>query len=715
MIVRQNKHNNSDTKNTMPITKSPFMQLFIGLLFLVFTTAHAKDTNIHTNVIHHDLSINPDIETGKLSVDDKIIIPDQHDKPFFDFLLNKNFSVHYQGKKLTPYRKTYPHTRYRIRLSEGQKQITLNYSGEIPSTPQCQWTKETCSLLNKDGIFLGPGLAWYPIHNSGLQTFNLEVALPEKWRSLSQGIESSPNHWQADKPQDAIYLLAGKFHVYEKPGKTAKAMVYLLSDDEALAQRYLDATEQYLSGYSEQLGAYPYGKFATVESFWESGWGMPSFTLLGSRVLRLPFILYTSFPHEILHNWWGNGVYIDSSQGNWSEGLTAYLADHALKEQRGKGAEYRRDALQKYATFAKQDNDFPISEFRSRHNNVTQAVGYSKLLMVYHMIRKDIGDEAFFQGLQNFFSQYQFQYATMNELLATLSQVAKKDLLSEYGQWLTQTDAPTLSIKNWKKNDENTLDLSLAQQSSQSPFKLSVPVHFYKDDALLETKQLKLEKAKQNYTLTLPKNTTRLAIDPEFDVLRKPSPQEIPASLHRFRDSTPKAISITQNAKNKDMWKKLGEGLTRNNKQYHPLKDGKTADKEHVIFQLGLAANATLKHGELQINETKYQVGDKSFARNNHSLIFIEHKADTAAKITIEAPDEQQARTLLRKAVHYGKYSYLIFDENGKNVAKGQWKTTNRSLQIELTSKKISILFVSNKLSFQNVVLLKSDNNKFLK
>ena len=31
---------------------------------------------------------------------------------------------------------------------------------------------------------------------------------------------------------------------------------------------------------------------------------MPSFTLLGSSIIRFPFILNSSFPHEILHNWW---------------------------------------------------------------------------------------------------------------------------------------------------------------------------------------------------------------------------------------------------------------------------------------------------------------------------------------------------------------------------------------------------------------------------
>ena len=66
---------------------------------------------------------------------------------------------------------------------------------------------------------------------------------------------------------------------------------------------------------------------------------MPSFTLLGSQVIRLPFILASSYPHEILHNWWGNSVFVDYESGNWCEGLTAYMADHLIQEQRGRGRE----------------------------------------------------------------------------------------------------------------------------------------------------------------------------------------------------------------------------------------------------------------------------------------------------------------------------------------------------------------------------------------
>ena len=49
--------------------------------------------------------------------------------------------------------------------------------------------------------------------------------------------------------------------------------------------------------------------------------GFPAtFTLLGRQVLKLPFIVKTSLGHEILHQWFGNSVYIDFVAGNWAEG-----------------------------------------------------------------------------------------------------------------------------------------------------------------------------------------------------------------------------------------------------------------------------------------------------------------------------------------------------------------------------------------------------------
>ena len=129
-----------------------------------------------------------------------------------------------------------------------------------------------------------------------------------------------------------MHLIAADFTEYSVQSDDVEVMAYLRTPDSNLATKYMDATERYLQLYEHMLGEYPYSKFALIENFWETGYGMPSFTLLGEQIIRFPFILESSYPHEILHNWWGNGVYLDYGSGNWSEGLTAYLADHLFRE-----------------------------------------------------------------------------------------------------------------------------------------------------------------------------------------------------------------------------------------------------------------------------------------------------------------------------------------------------------------------------------------------
>jgi aminopeptidase N len=184
------------------------------------------------------------------------------------------------------------------------------------------------------------------------------VELPPDWDVVSQGERTEHLkkgyrtivRWESPEPQDEIFLVAARFTEYTRRIGQVSAMAFLRAPDEGLANKYLEATTRYIAMYEKLIGPYPYKKFALVENFWETGFGMPSFTLLGTTVIRLPFIINSSYPHEILHNWWGNSVFPASEKGNWSEGLTAYLSDHLIRSSRS-AAEYRQTTLQKYADY----------------------------------------------------------------------------------------------------------------------------------------------------------------------------------------------------------------------------------------------------------------------------------------------------------------------------------------------------------------------------
>ncbi|HHC74101.1 MAG TPA: hypothetical protein ENK78_03380, partial [Thiothrix sp.] len=251
--IIQNSRKNSSNPFYKRSIQSSFL-LLIFTLFNLFILPTAQATTINPNYLHHELKIHLDLNKGELQASDTIHLPSSHHYPYFEFSLNQHFQLEHQGNRINKYKNQQTYNIYRIPLAQDQKKITLTYSGPLPSTPECQFTLEICSLLNEKGVYLNPALAWYPMSNE-LHTFQLNATLlglfAQSWKSLTQGKQiknSRQKHlWQMDKPQDAIYFIAGSFSVYQKKGDVAEAQVYLLNDDPRLAQRYLDKTLKYLS------------------------------------------------------------------------------------------------------------------------------------------------------------------------------------------------------------------------------------------------------------------------------------------------------------------------------------------------------------------------------------------------------------------------------------------------------------------------------------
>ena len=203
--------------------------------------------------------------------------------------------------------------------------VTLRYHGTIHH-PLVQENEEygrsfsrTPGTIEEQGVVLSGSTWWLPDFGQALETFRMEIELPETWDAVSQGTRIRHEiargrrmvTWDSPEPMDEVYLVAARFTEYSRPAGAATAFAFLRAPDANLAAKYLEATARYIEMYRNLIGPYPYGKFALVENFWDTGYGMPSFTLLGPRVIRFPFILHSSYPHEILHNWWGNSVFVD--------------------------------------------------------------------------------------------------------------------------------------------------------------------------------------------------------------------------------------------------------------------------------------------------------------------------------------------------------------------------------------------------------------------
>ncbi|MDH5326379.1 MAG: M20/M25/M40 family metallo-hydrolase [Gammaproteobacteria bacterium] len=684
-------------------------QLIVGLLLSGATLWCLAD------VVHHEMNITLQPQQSRIEVEDVLTLPGAAGMlKVLEFELHSDLALqaHPQISRVEtgiagsiPDGEV-PRTRYAISMRSGVNKIKLKYSGiiqhELHAAKESDRSfSQTAGLIDERGVFLAASTLWYPQIAGHLMSFEMRVNLPQGWTSVTQGeregAATAQTTWVEKNPQDEIYLLGGKYTYYEQAAGRVQAQVYLQKPDASLAQKYLDVTGQYIRMYETLLGDYPYGKFALVENFWGSGYGMPSFTLLGGQVIRLPFILHSSYPHEILHNWWGNGVYVDYSSGNWAEGLTAYLADHLINEQRGKGRSYRRDTLQKYADFVVEGRDFPLTEFVSRHNASSSAIGYGKTMMFFHMLRMQLGDEKFTAALQSFYRQFRFKRASFGDLENVFSKSSGQALQDVFQQWTTRSGAPELKLGKTrvrKDADGYKTTVTIQQLQKQAAYRLQLPVVLYgKDKNAVLRKVFSIDAKQQSISVYSSFEPLRLSIDPDFDVFRRVHKAEIPAALSQGYGAADVLLVLPSRASKSLLaaYEKLARKWSEDQEGRWKVKldsQLKRLPSKGAVWLLGWnnRFNSTIfkalnsqgvhfdkkgKTSSVRLNNTRYQ-------STRHSLVLSTKLSEDQPILWLGASSPEALPGLTRKLPHYSKYSYLAFEgEEPENVLKGQWPVLN--------------------------------------
>jgi aminopeptidase N len=717
--------------------RTMLVSLLAALCSFVGLAASAQPSQ--TPVIHHDLAVVLDPATHRLKVHDRIRIPGA--LVTAPFTLSLNADLHVQavpgGLKLVPIRpraqgsdsgldRDDPASRspvnvYNVDGATPGQELTgeLDYEGVIDYAVQQSGAEyarafsQSPGLIESRGVYLAGSTHWVPQVGDALITYTLAVDLPAGWKSVSQGERTSSEatlpspalpfpalpsparvseRWSVATPTEEVHLIAAPFTEYSRDAGAVKAMAFLRKPDQALADRYLDATAQYLDMYRGLLGPYPYSKFALVENFWETGYGMPSFTLLGEQIIRFPFILYTSYPHELLHNWWGNGVFVDIASGNWCEGLTAYLADHLIAEQRGQGADHRRAILQKVTDYVTPQNDFPLSRFHSRHDAVTEAVGYGKTAMVFNMLREKVGDAQFIRALQAFYRDNRFREASFDDIRKSFEAVSGLDLRGYFEQWIKVAGTPELKLDHAAGTGDR-IDITLSQVQSGRRFALDVPVVIETDKGV-ETRTVSMpsDQARVDVSFDLKAPAQRVEIDPQFQVYRRLSPFEIPPSLSKAFGA--KKSLIVMSAHSAPVYAGLAKAWSQDGVEtvMDSQLDSLPADRAVWVFgadnkfapvvaQALEAYGASLDAAGLRVTGATYEAAGRSLVVG----VRHPHNADLAV-IYVSASSEAAADALARKLPHYGKYSWLVFaGDEATNEATGAWPVGDTPLAVNLT------------------------------
>ncbi len=616
--------------------------------------------------------------------------------------------------------------------------IEISFSGIFNDLPKnARFSQEfinldTSGYIKNNFVYLPPDGYWYPHFENELSPFRIKILTKDNLTFVTGGIflgkKSSGLYtsytYLESHPVEPIFLIGGNFKMEKDRYENINLYTYFFPEDNFLTWNYLSAIKKYVKMYSELIGKYPFGKFAVVENQLPTGYGMPSFTLLGKDVLRLPFIVHTSLGHEVLHNWWGNSVFVNYNEGNWCEGLTSYMADHYYKELKGKkhAINYRRQLLVNYMAYVKRENEISLSQFVERHNPAQRAIGYGKSLMVFHMLRKLVGDEVFYESLKNFYSEMIWKKASWLDIERIFEDTWEKmheEKLKEYQeenkkipefeknldtsldwfftQWIYRKGAPKINLKLnmvFQVGKNNYL-ISFTLSQDDPIYQLLIPVEIITEKGK-EYRRLTLKEKEHEYQIILKEKPIKLIVDPDYDIFRKLYPEEIPPSIATILGKNSIYVYFSQEFKNKKTYLEI---LKSNfpKKDFFTLNSiedaiSKISEGKIVIFFQNSSENLNGKIKEISQQEVDIKDGNLllkgrpyPIMGNKKAVVIFKSKLSNNVPLCIFVDDgnEISFERVVGKIIHYGKYGYLIF-EGEKNSLKGEWGTINSPLIIDL-------------------------------
>ncbi|MCW5620720.1 MAG: hypothetical protein KIS79_06410, partial [Burkholderiales bacterium] len=478
-------------------------------------------------------------------------------------------------------------------------------------------------------------------------------------------------------PADGIDLMAGPWVVRERlatqaDGRPLRLRTYFpaaLDGEAGLAEAYLADSQRYIERYSAQIGAYPFTEFSVVASPLPTGFGMPTLTYIGEQVLRLPFIRASSLGHEVLHNWWGNGVLVDYARGNWSEGLTTFMADYAYKEAESSEAAraMRLEWLRDFSAVP-TEQDTPLRTFTSRTHGTSQVVGYHKAAFMFFMLREEIGEPAFEQGLRAFWQAHRFSQAGWDDLRAAFENASGHALSGFFRQWLERNGAPRVRIERARQAGK-TLHVTLVQEAPV--YALAVPVRL-ESAAGAGQALLRMTETRQTFVLPAPSAVQAVVLDPDSRVFRLLPASELPPILRNIMLDPSTRLHV---ASEDPAFREAAQELAQAFLDHLPAgTDAPDGAGPLLIIAPNAVADTVLARLHLPPRPT-------GMPASGTAQVWATRATNGTTAVVITAHDDQAVSALQRGLPHYGGQSWLVFD-GARVSARGIWPVQAQRVKV---------------------------------
>ena len=388
---------------------------------------------------------------------------------------------------------------------------------------------------------------WFPTIDKPNQRMTQEISLTveKQFKTLSNGLLISSNAnadgtrtdtWKQSQPH-APYLasiVVGDFAVMSDSWHGKPVDYYVEPPYAGTARAVFGRTPEMMDFFSKKLGVdYPWEKYAqvAVRDYVSGAMENTTATTHGNAIQATRRELLdanyqtaeSTIAHELFHHWFGDYVtseswsnlplnesFVDYSEYQWAE--HKYGPDEAGLVQETKINNYLEEA---------QSKREPLIRYRyTNREDMFDRHSYDKGGRVLHMLRKYVGDEAFFASLNHYLLQNKQTPVEISKLRTAFEEITGEDLMWFFNQWFLQRGHPELHITHTYTNGQVALRVQQVQDTLFQPiFRLPVTVAVWTGSNQPIEHHITITKADQTFQLPASQKPTLVKFDSESQLL----------------------------------------------------------------------------------------------------------------------------------------------------------------------------------------------------